>query len=480
MSWRYNSFEIVKDAAKNKPPTYRNCITGSPLTTLAEAYVLSLMAKQAAFTVPPCAYSYLWPDAGMAGRNFEHFLDGYEQRNLRVAELLAAAPDHMAVVADLKAFYPSVDRQRLRDKVAARLGQIQDTAASGPIRKFAEAFLSLPIPRTGLPIGPNLSHVLGHLALESVDRAMMEKYGERYLRYVDDVIVVCPKAEAGNALATLRQALDAEGLTLNEAKEDTVEPTTWTDECVSFSTQGDGESFESLLEAITVFLVFSPKSADVLHKRFRDEGFSLPIARLCSLARSERYQAHFMGQLSRFGGWWAWVKSWFATETSLIETARSIRSRLLKQAERLAEKETPTTPMRRRWYAQKRRYVLNRLLYLLPPQELPRLMQLTPDIDEFVESRVVLESLISGDATNILKYPGRVVSTLCQLWPEHHPATAPKVVWPKTGSRADAESATHLGLFLSLAPPEEELAQYRGYPAGLPHPDRPLRHGKTG
>ena len=95
--------------------------------------------------------------------------------------------------------------------------------------------------------------------------------------------------------------------------------------------------------------------------------------------------------------------------------------------------------MRRRWYAQKRRYVLNRLLYLLPSQDLPRLLQVTPDIDEFVESRVVVESLRSGDATTLLKYPGRVVSTFCQLWPEHHHTTAPKIAWPKTGSRADAE-----------------------------------------
>jgi hypothetical protein len=456
-SWRYISFEIVKEAAKNKAPTYRNCITGSPLTILAEAHVLSLMAGQAAFAVPPCAYSYLWPDGSMSGRSFEHFIDGYEQRNLRVAELLSAAPGHVAVVADIRSFYPSVDRQRLHDKVAARVGQIQDQAVSDPIRKFTEAFLSLPVPRAGIPIGPDLSHALGHLALESVDRAMREKYGERYLRYVDDVIIVCPNTEAASARVNLRQALAAEGLTLNEAKEDEVERTTWENECVSFCKRLDGESFESLLEDITVFLILSPHSADALHKRFREEGFSLPIARLRSLARSKRYRAHFRGRLSGFRGFWAWVKSWFATEASLVEKARSLRNRLLKDAERLAEDVPPSSPMRRRWYAQKRRYVLNRLLYLLPPQELPRLLQLTPDIDEFVESRVVLEALRSGDATTLLKYPGRVVSTFCQLWPEHRPATSPSVLWPKTGSRADADSATHLGLFLSMAPPEAYL-----------------------
>ena len=259
--------------------------------------------------------------------------DGYELRNCRVAQLLSALPDHVAVVADIKSFYPSVDRQRLREKVAARVGQIQDQAVSGPIRNFTEAFLSLPVPRAGIPIGPDLSHVLGHLALESVDQALMEKYGERYLRYVDDVIIVCPKSEAASALAQFGQMLAVEGLTLNEAKEDEIERETWERECVSFATTGDGESFESLLEDIIVFMILSPKSADTLPKRFREEGFSLPIARLRSLARSKRYRAHFRGRLSGLWGLLAWMKSWFATEASLVEKARSLRSRLFQEAE---------------------------------------------------------------------------------------------------------------------------------------------------
>ena len=194
MSWRYISFEIVKEASKAKAPVYRNCITGSPLTTLAEAHVLGLMAGQPAFAVPSCAYSYLWPTERMAGRNFEYFLEGYERRNRRVAELLSTSPDHVAVIADIRSFYPSVNRQRLRETIACRVAQIQDQAVCRPIRQFTEAFLALPVPKAGIPVGPDLSHALGHLALESVDRAMMHEYGERYLRYVDDIISGVKKA----------------------------------------------------------------------------------------------------------------------------------------------------------------------------------------------------------------------------------------------------------------------------------------------
>ncbi len=461
-SWRYFPYEIVKEATKDKGPVYRSCITGSPLTTLAEAHVLNLMAGQVAFIVPSCAYSYLWPTEEMEGRNFEYFFDGYERRNRRVAELVSTLPDHVAVVADIKSFYPSVNRERLRETVAARIGQIRDPVVARPIHQFIEAFLTRPVSKAGIPVGPDLSHVLGHLALESVDRAMMDEYNDRYLRYVDDVIIVCPKPEAPSAVAKLRQVLAGEGLALNEAKQDEIDNTTWHRECVSVATPADTDSFESLLEDIIGFLIFSPSSADALHKSFRDEGFSLPIPRLRSLARSTRYRAHLRGRLSGILGLWTWVKRWFATEKFLVEQARSLRSRLLAEADRLAQDQPPSTPMRRRWYAQKRRYVLNRLLYLLSPQDYPRLLQVTPDIDEFVESRVVVEALRSGDATKLLKYPGRVVSTFCQLWPEHHPATPPRISWPRTGGRADADSATQLGLFLSVPLPESYLRTLEG------------------
>ena len=64
-SWRYYGFQIVKEAVSGRNPSFRNCVFGSPLTTLAKAHVLSLMAREPAFAVPTCAYSYEWP----AGRD---------------------------------------------------------------------------------------------------------------------------------------------------------------------------------------------------------------------------------------------------------------------------------------------------------------------------------------------------------------------------------------------------------------------------
>jgi len=94
---------------------------------------------------------------------------------------------------------------------------------------------------------------------------------------------------------------------------------------------------------------------------------------------------------------------------------------------------------------------------VLPPDEYRNLLGLIPEIEEFHEVRSVAAALAAGDASSILPYPGRVVTTFCQLWPEHHPGRKPLVNWPTAPGRAEAESAAHLALGLSIIPPAGAL-----------------------
>lgn len=245
--WRYFSLQIVKDAAQGKPPSYRNCVTGSPLTTLAEAYVLSLMAREPAFAVPPCAYSYHWPAEATAGRNFEYFFEGYERRNRAIAQRLTDCPDSVAVVTDIKSFYPSVQKDRLRAEVGRRCDLVTDGPTRMAIRQFTLGLIDLSSPKTaGIPIGPDLSHVLGHLALTTVDAALQARFGDRYFRYVDDMILVVPRSDVPESLRAVTAALGAEGLVLNGDKQDVIDPATWHREAASISaTGGPGGSMPS-------------------------------------------------------------------------------------------------------------------------------------------------------------------------------------------------------------------------------------------
>lgn len=454
-SWRYYSFQILKEVGKNKTPTYRNCLTGSPLTTLAEAFVMGMMSTQPVFQPPSCAFSYLWPASTRSGRSFEYFYDGYARRNRRVCELLAANPGHVALVTDIKSFYPSVDKERLRLKVVKRIGHISDKAVARPIEKFLDSLLALSSPKyDGIPIGPEIAHVFGHVAIEDVDAAMQTAYGDRYLRYVDDIIIVCPAAEVSLAISRLRDALTAEGLVLHEGKQDVVEGSTWQASSNAAPPSSELDAFGLLVDEISLYLLRKPEAVESLRNTLAEQGFSLPVRRLGSLAKSRRYRSHKRRLFLRQRGLLAWARSWFVTEASIVERAKAVRKELVAFADRLAEEEAPTQPTTRKSYIQKRRYVYNRLLYLLAPDDYPDLLQLIPDNHDFTEIRLVAEALASKNGSAVLQYPGRIVDTFCQLWRERHDTSQPLLDWPTSPSRAEAESAAHMALYFPIEPSE--------------------------
>jgi hypothetical protein len=344
-SWRYYSFQILKEASLDKPPVYRNCLTGSPLTTAAETHVLGLMAAQPVFQPSSCAFSYLWPNASRSGRSFEYFFDGYSRRNRRVGELLAENPEYVAVVTDIKAFYPNVNKERLRLKLANRIKGVSDTTVARPIAQFVDALLALSSPKCeGIPIGPEVGHVLGHIALEAVDAAMLKACGDRYLRYVDDIIIVCAKSEAITATGRLRDALADEGLVLHGGKQDLVDADSWRANSITLSSDGEVDCFARLLDEITLYLLRQPSEVEPLRKQLLGHGHSLPMRRLGSLVKSRRYRSHKRSLFRRQRGLFEWAKSWFITEASIIERAQSVRSNMLDLATRLASEPIPTQP----------------------------------------------------------------------------------------------------------------------------------------
>src|SRR5262249_41410782 len=126
----------------------------------------------------------------------------------------------------------------------------------------------------------------------------------------------------------------------------------------------------------------------------------------------------------------------------------------------------PESPMRRRWFAQRRRYTYNQLIYLLPHSEYPRLLGLIPEMDEFREVRTVLGALAAGSATEVLPFPGKVATAFCQLWPQQYPTRQPRIRWPADPGRAEAEVIAHLALRLSVTPPPRVLAAISSHTPG--------------
>ena len=93
--WNFRSFDLFKGAGRSGiegSHEYRACLAPSPLTSLAESFVLAKLASMPSFAVPACAYSYLWPKSAWSGSSYEYFVEGYKRRNLAVAQALPHVP----------------------------------------------------------------------------------------------------------------------------------------------------------------------------------------------------------------------------------------------------------------------------------------------------------------------------------------------------------------------------------------------------
>ncbi len=121
---------------------------------------------------------------------------------------------------DVNDFFPSVDRIRAKALIAARTGahpsllELLFYCIEAWLPRFAYA------PMTGLPVEPNdVSRIIAHGYLKSVDAVFKRRADCIYLRYVDDTIVFCKTVADATAIRRLHHLeLRQLGLNPNAAK----------------------------------------------------------------------------------------------------------------------------------------------------------------------------------------------------------------------------------------------------------------------
>src|SRR5581483_2106462 len=127
--------------------------------------------------------------------NYEHYFDGYQARNDAIARHLSSNRGDVALVADIEKFYPSIRHERLSPQFLKRLENAGlALSVNQTVRKLFEHLLAEFPSGQGIPTGPAFSPMLADVCLSHVDAQLIEKYGDRYYRYVDDfVFVVSPE-----------------------------------------------------------------------------------------------------------------------------------------------------------------------------------------------------------------------------------------------------------------------------------------------
>lgn len=134
----------------------------------------------------------------------------------------AARTDGYAYVfdTDINDFFPSIDRTRAKALIAARtrahpsLLELLFYCLEAWLPRFAYA------PMTGVPVEANdVSRVVAHCYLKSVDEVFKRRGDCIYLRYVDDTVVFAKTIDSANALRRLHHLeLRQLGLNPNAAK----------------------------------------------------------------------------------------------------------------------------------------------------------------------------------------------------------------------------------------------------------------------
>ena len=139
--------------------------------------------------------------------------------------------------ADLSKYFDTIPHANLMAVIAERI-------CDGAILHLIQMWLKAPIMevdkdgtkrnigggkgnRKGTPQGGVISPLLANLYLHILDRIwergnLQQRLGARIVRYADDIVILCRRAKADKAMATLRYVLERLGLSLNEAKTTTV------------------------------------------------------------------------------------------------------------------------------------------------------------------------------------------------------------------------------------------------------------------
>lgn len=125
------------------------------------------------------------------------------------------------VDCDLKAFFDTVDHQKLMGRLRQR---IADPALLALILKYLKAGAILPDRSyeeqlRGVPQGGPLSPLLANILLDELD-VELEKRGHQFVRYADDFVILCRSLRAGERiLRSIRRFLSEKlKLIVNETK----------------------------------------------------------------------------------------------------------------------------------------------------------------------------------------------------------------------------------------------------------------------
>ena len=410
---RFQSVMKFKKLTLEGLPEYREFMVPSPSTALTESLVLAYLSTAPQFSKSSSVYSYLWPRIpALSSFSFEHYVSGYRARNNDIAKFIELNPDYVLIVSDIEKFYPSIKKEIARARFTTAIDKSDiPSDIKATAKHLLEHLFSLIPGDRGVPTGPELSHVIGDLALSQIDNIFSVRFPGAYFRYVDDIVLAVPTHEAADAVELLRSSAETEGLTIHPGKGDIISGEVWLARGPHHMHKVAENSFEALVFQIKVYLRRHPVAKEDLAKSLEQAGYTIPINRLAASAQNEGFARRLKKLVRR--GWWVAVSAFVANERDIVQNAASVRGVVHVNLLNMLREDMPAGPTMRSWHVQRLRYLTNRAFYLFPTNELEYLIAPLSEYPEFAETVALLQMLVHANIYPILEMPGAALSAGC-------------------------------------------------------------------
>ncbi len=406
--WPYFEYQWFKKIDEENKLNHRTFYIGSPTTLLVEAYILSILSKEEIFKNNSQNFSYYLAE-DYASYNYSYYYKGYRNRNVSISSKLTEDENLKAFIFDLSNYYPSMDKSFVYENFSKC---IEQTNIDEKIKNGILAFIksSLDVTVSGIPVNPDIGHLLGSITLKSFDNEMYEIFGDKYFRYVDDIVIIDSKDNVEYVKAILYEKISKiKGAILNQEKYQELDSSEWE---IITSEIGHNDEFINLLNDIQLYLSMQDAVSEI-QKELKDNKISLPVYKLYINSRYSGWQS-FVKWLSYSNPLNSYRKSLNAEK--LVNRAIKLKKFYVESLESLNKIDISEQNVHQKVLIKKYHFYINRLIYLFDVSEFEeKLLPLIPKTKDFFETKSVIEALIKNDISNILNIGGKSILTFVEI-----------------------------------------------------------------
>ncbi|MCT7611716.1 hypothetical protein N5U20_00690 [Aliarcobacter butzleri] len=252
--------------------------------------------------------------------------------------------------------------------------------------------------------------LLGSITLKSFDNEMYEIFGDRYFRYVDDIVIIDKQDNVKDVKAILDEKIPkSKGAILNQEKYQELDLAEWK---ILTSEIGHNDEFINLLIDMQLYLSMQDTASEI-QKQLKDNKISLPVYKLYINSRYGGWQS-FVKWLNYYNPLKSYRKS--LTVEKFVNRAIKLKKFYIESLKSLDKVATSEQNVNQKVLLKKYHFYINRLIYLFDVSEFEdKLLPLIPTTKEFFETKSVIEALIINDISNILSIGGKSILTFVEI-----------------------------------------------------------------